>query len=85
MTVLLSAAHPAHGLATHAATHVRTAFDVGKSRCSTASMLGSSEYDVAVIGGGPAGYVWECKCGARGSVHEEHQQAIDFGIQHSGD
>jgi lycopene beta-cyclase len=57
LTVLLAVAHPAHGLATHAATHVRTAIDVGKSRCSTASMLGSSEYDVAVIGGGPAGYV----------------------------
>jgi hypothetical protein len=57
LTVLLAAAHPAHGLATHAATHARTAIDVCKSRCSTASMLGSSEYDVAVIGGGPAGYV----------------------------
>ncbi len=25
---------------------------------------------------------WECSCGAEGNIHDTHQRAIDFGIEH---
>lgn len=30
----------------------------------------------------PSGYRWECRCGAKGASHEEHQRAVEFGSQH---
>lgn len=30
----------------------------------------------------PSGYRWKCRCGARGSTHDDQQRASEFGSQH---